>query len=261
MKKLAFLGLLLAVSACTRVPVTNRRQVNLLPEFLLADMSYTNYREVIAKSKIQNSGNLESKVRIVGEKIAASVTQYLKDHKQEKRVKGFQWEFNVIQENIVNAWCMPGGKVAFYTGILPVCMDERGIAVVMGHEVAHAIARHGNERMSEGLAIQLGGIALAEALQKEPQKTQALFLQSYGIGSSLGTLAFSRKNESEADKMGLVFMAMAGYDPNYAVEFWKRMAAQGGQKPLEFLSTHPSDERRISDIQAFMPTALKYFKK
>jgi predicted Zn-dependent protease len=157
---------------------------------------------------------------------------------------------------------MPGGKVVVYTGLLPVTQDEASLAVVMGHEIAHAVARHGNERMSQQMAIQLGGTALSIALQNKSQQAQNIFLQSYGIGSQLGVLKYSRTHETEADKMGLVFAAMAGYDPNSAIGFWERMAAaSGGQKPPELLSTHPSDETRINDLKAFMPEAMKYYKK
>ena len=190
----------------------------------------------------------------------ATITRFAKKHQQTKRIKDFKWEFNLVEDNTVNAWCMPGGKVVFYTGILPITKDEKGIAVVMGHEIAHAIARHGNERMSQGLALQGGGIALSLALSDKPELTQNLFQQAYGLGGQLGMLKYSRSHDSEADKMGLVFMAMAGYDPREAVEFWKRMAAQGGQKPPEFLSTHPSDDTRIKDLEDFMPEALKYYK-
>jgi len=155
---------------------------------------------------------------------------------------------------------MPGGKVVVYTGILPVTQDEQSLAVVMGHEIAHAIARHGNERMSQGLALQLGGAALSVALSEKPALTRNIFLQSYGIGSTLGSLAYSRNHETEADKLGLVFMAMAGYDPQVAISFWERMAASGGQAPPEILSTHPSDATRISTLREFMPQAMKYYK-
>ena len=156
---------------------------------------------------------------------------------------------------------MPGGKVVVYSGLLPITQDETSLAVVMGHEIAHAIGRHGNERMSQGLIVQAGGIGLQVAMSQKPQETQNIFLQSYGVASTLGTLKYSRVHESEADKMGLVFMAMAGYDPSAAVPFWERMAKTGGQKPLEILSTHPSDATRIKDIKAFLPQALKYYKK
>lgn len=147
-----------------------------------------------------------------------------------------------------------------YTGILPVTADEASLAVVMGHEIAHAIARHGNERMSQGILFQAGGVALSVLLSEKPQLAQGLFLQSYGIGGELGILAFSRQHELEADKMGLIFMAMAGYNPQVAPQFWERMAAQGGAAPPELLSTHPSDDTRIRELTEFMPEALKYYK-
>ena len=157
---------------------------------------------------------------------------------------------------------MPGGKVVVYTGILPVTKNEIGLAVVLGHEIAHAIAEHGNERMSQGLIQQLGGAALSVALRDKPQLTQDLFLTAYGVGSTVGILAYSRTQESEADHLGLIFMAMAGYNPGEAVNFWQRMAEiNKGQKPPEFLSTHPSDETRINDIKKWLPDALKYYKK
>ena len=163
-------------------------------------------------------------VKRIGDKLAVAATKYCNDNGVGDRVAGFEWEFNVVDDKAVNAWCMPGGKVMVYTGILPVTQDEAGLAVVMGHEIAHAIARHGNERMSQGLVVQLGGIGLSVALQEKPRMTQDLFLQSYGIGSQLGMLAYSRNQEGEADKMGLIFMAMSGYDPRVAPKFWERMS-------------------------------------
>ena len=182
-------------------------------------------------------------------------------HGHGKRIAGYKWEFNLVNDPAVNAWCMPGGKVVFYTGILPYTLDDTGIAVVMGHEIAHAIARHGNERMSQGLALQLGGASLQVALSEKSEQTQNLFLQSYGLASTVGSLKYSRKHESEADKMGLVFMALAGYNPEGAVDFWKRMSQSGGQKPPKILSTHPHDDKRIADIKAYLPHALKHYKK
>jgi len=176
------------------------------------------------------------------------------------RVAGFEWQFNVVNDQTVNAWCMPGGKVVVYTGILPVTQDETGLAVVMGHEVSHAIARHGNERMSQGLALQFGGVALEVLTGENPGVARDLFLQVYGVGGALGMLSYSRKHETEADKLGLVFMAMAGYDPREAPKFWERMSQGGGQAPPEILSTHPSDQTRMRDLEAFMPEALKYYK-
>lgn len=262
MKKLSILLLTCVLVACSSVPITGRKQLHLLPESQLMSMSLTQYKTFLSENKTVSSGTASAaQVKQVGNKIAAAVEAYLKKQGKSKRIKDYKWEFNLVEDPNVNAWCMSGGKVVFYTGILPLTKDENGLAVVMGHEIAHAIARHGNERMSQGLAVQAGGIGLSVALAEKPQLTQNLLLQSFGIGSQLGMLKFSRLHESEADKMGLVFMAMAGYDPNGAVDFWKRMAANGGAAPPEFLSTHPHDDTRIADLKAYMPEALKYYKK
>lgn len=247
------------LAACTKVPITGRRQLNLLPESEMMSMSLTAYQDFLKETPpLAASDPNVQMVRRIGQRLSSSATDYLTNNGAADRVEGFNWEFNVVDENTVNAWCMPGGKVVVYTGILPVTKDETSLALVMGHEIAHAIARHGNERMSQGIAVQ--GIGLAAMASTKPSLTRDLLLQSYGVGTQLGMLAYSRNHESEADKMGLVFMAMAGYDPRTAPEFWKRMAAQGGQKPPEWLSTHPSDERRIADLEAYMPEAMKYYK-
>ena len=184
------------------------------------------------------------------------------EHNLNQQLDGYQWEFNLVDSKEVNAWCMPGGKVVVYTGILPLTQNENGLAVVMGHEIAHAVAKHGNERMSQGLLTQMGGMALELALQDRPKQTQQLFMTAFGMGAQVGVLLpFSRVQESEADHLGLIFMAMAGYDPNGAVPFWERMAQQGGQKPPEFLSTHPSDQTRIQKIKSELPEALEYYRK
>ena len=257
------LTLLFSITSCVeKVPITGRKQLSLVPESELVAMSLTEYQTFLSgHAPLPITDARAQMVKRVGEKIKAAVTQFMNDKGLSSGIAGYQWEFNTVNEDAVNAWCMPGGKVVVYTGLLPVTMDESSLAIVMGHEIAHAIARHGNERMSQGLLVQAGGVALSVALSQKPQETQNLFLQSYGITSQLGMLKYSRTHESEADKMGLVFAAMAGYDPNVAVAFWERMAAQGGQKPLEFLSTHPSDETRIKDIKEFLPEALKYYKK
>lgn len=250
------------VSCVEKVPITGRRQVSLVPEADLVSMSLTEYDKFLTEHKpLPLSDSRAQLVKKVGEKIQAAVIKFMNDKGLSQRINGYQWAFNTVDEATINAWCMPGGKVVVYTGLLPVTQDEAGLAVVMGHEIAHAIARHGNERMSQGMAVQFGGVLLSAALQNKPQETQNLFMQSYGIGSTLGVLKYSRTHESEADKMGLVFAAIAGYDPNAAVTFWERMAAQGGAKPPEILSTHPSDETRIADIKAFIPEAMIYYKK
>ncbi|MCU0433414.1 MAG: M48 family metallopeptidase [Bacteroidia bacterium] len=252
---------LLFAWSCTRVPITKRRQFNLLPESTLIGMSVTEYQGFVSKNPIAPASDANViLVRKVGSKLQASINSFLAKHKNLKRVAGYKWEFNVVNDpKTINAWCMPGGKVMVYTGILPVTKDEAGLAVVMGHEVAHALARHGNERMSQQLSIQLGGMALSVALSQKPEQTQQIFQQVYGVGATLGALAYSRKHETEADKIGLCFMAMAGYNPTEAVGFWERMAKATGQGPPQFLSTHPSSEQRIKDIKAFLPTAQKYY--
>ncbi|MCO4805828.1 MAG: M48 family metallopeptidase [Flavobacteriales bacterium] len=261
MKYAIRLTLLLFLVSCAKVPITGRRQLNMLPESQLMSMSLTEYKSFLSANETVSATDQAALVKSVGTKISTAVESYLKKHGQSKRVKDFNWEFNLVKDETVNAWCMPGGKVVFYTGILPITKDEAGLAVVMGHEIAHAIARHGNERMSQGLALQGGGMAIGVALSNQPELTQNLFSQAYGLSSQLGMLKYSRMHESEADKMGLVFMAMAGYDPREAPEFWKRMAAIGGQKPPEFLSTHPHDDTRIKDLNDYMDEALKHFKK
>ncbi len=258
---LALMVLIAIAVSCAKVPISGRRQLRLIPESELIGMSITSYQQFLDTNNVLPPSNADVvMVRRIGEKIKGSVEKYLADNHMSNRVEGFQWEFNVVKEDVVNAWCMPGGKVVVYTGILPVTQDEASLAVVMGHEIAHAIARHGNERMSQGLAIQLGGLAISVALSEKPALTQNVFLQSYGIGSQLGILAYSRNHEIEADKLGLVFMAMAGYDPQSALGFWERMSQSGGQAPPELLSTHPSDETRISTLREFMPEAMKYYK-
>ncbi len=252
----------LCLMSCSKVPVTGRRQMNMLPENMLMDMSLTNYSNFLKSHKVVSGSQHAAMVKKTGSRISVAVERYLRKKGGHKRVKGYKWAFNLVQDNTVNAWCMPGGKVVFYTGIMPIAKTETGVAVVMGHEIAHAVARHGNERMSQGLALQMGGIALAVALSQKSKETQALFLSAYGVGSAVGVmLPFSRKHEAEADKMGLVFMALAGYDPREAPKFWQRMKARSKGSPPEFLSTHPNHGTRIKKLNDYMPTALKYYKK
>jgi len=250
------------LTACYKNTVTGKRSMTLIPESEMISMSATEYQKFLAEHP--PLGDNDERVRLVrscGIRIQKAVEQYMAEKKASKDLAGFNWEFNVVDENIVNAWCMPGGKVVVYTGLLPVTQDEQSLAVVMGHEIAHAIARHGNQRMSQGLLVQFGGAALSVAMSQKPAVTQQIFAQAYGVTTGLATLKYSRGDESEADKMGLIFAAIAGYNPEAAVTFWERMAAaSGGQKPPQLLSTHPSDETRIRDLKAFMPEAKKYYK-
>ncbi|HMU41936.1 MAG TPA: M48 family metallopeptidase [Ignavibacteriaceae bacterium] len=247
---------------CSTVPITGRSQLSLIPASEMNAMSFQQYDQFLQENKLSSSKSDFDMVKRVGVNIQRAVETYFNQNNLSKELAGYQWEFNLVESNEVNAWCMPGGKVVVYTGILPLTKDETGLAVVMGHEIAHAIAQHGAERMSQGLLQQLGGVALSVALKDKPQETQNLFMTAYGVGTTVGVmLPFSRTQESEADRLGLIFMSMAGYNPNTAVDFWTRMSQMGGQKPPEFLSTHPSDQTRIADIKKELPEALKYYKK
>jgi len=253
----------LTVYYCSTVPITGRSQLSLIPASEMNAMSFAQYGEFLKTSKLSANKTDVDIVKRVGVKIQKAVETYFAQKNLSKELEGYAWEFNVVESEEVNAWCMPGGKVVVYTGILPITRDETGLAVVMGHEIAHAIAQHGGERMSQGLIQQLGGVALSVALKNEPATTQNIFMAAYGIGTTVGImLPFSRTHESEADRLGLVFMAMAGYDPNAAVDFWTRMSQKsGGGAPPEWLSTHPSDETRIADIRKHLPEAMSYYKK
>lgn len=258
-----FFALSLSVTACKKVPITGRRQMKLLPNSTLNGMALTQYKQFLTENPPSKNAQQTAQVKRVGERIQKAVTNYFKVNKQSKYLEGYRWEFNLVDDPTVNAWCMPGGKVVVYSGLLPVAKDDDGLAVVMGHEIAHAIANHGNERMSQGLVAQGGGMALSTAMSSKPQQTQELFMQAYGVGAQVGAmLPFSRLQESEADEMGLIFMAMAGYNPEAAVPFWQRMAAaSSGSKPPEFLSTHPSNSTRISKLKEAIPKARAYATK
>jgi len=254
----------LGISSCTKVPISGRRQLNLLPESQLMSMSLTQYNTFLQENPPMSESIENTKqVKRVGSKIAHAVEKYMKDNGLSSRIKDYTWEFNLVDQDVVNAWCMPGGKVVVYQGIMPVTKTEAGLAVVMGHEIAHAIARHGNERMSQGMIAQGLGTRLAVAMSEKPQATQAIFMGAFGLASNVGILAFGRNQESEADKLGMVFMSMAGYQPEEAIPFWERMkaASGGGGGTPEFLSTHPSHDTRITRIKEWLPTAETYYKK
>ncbi|MFA6232821.1 MAG: M48 family metallopeptidase [Bacteroidota bacterium] len=250
-------------ASCSTVPVTGRSQLNIIPASTMQSMSYQQYGEFLQTHQISRDQSKIQMVQRVGANIKNSVELYFKQKGLSNQLNGYRWEFNLVESPEVNAWCMPGGKVVVYSGILPITQTEPGLAVVMGHEIAHAIAEHGSERMSQGLLTQLGGVALNEALSNKPEQTRALWMTAFGVGAQVGVmLPFSRLHESEADKLGLIFMAMAGYNPSEAVNFWQRMAAtKSGGAPPEFLSTHPSDETRIKDLKAALPEAMQYYKK
>ncbi len=264
MKKiiLLFTGLIF-VYACTTVPITGRKQLNMIPAQEMLSLSSQQYGEFLKEHKLSDDKESAEMVKRVGKRIQSAVTHFLVQQNRADLLEGYNWEFNLVEDKQANAWCMPGGKVVVYTGILPITKDETGLAVVMGHEIAHAIAEHGSERMSQELVRQLGGMALDVALNDKPEETRALWLTAYGLGSEVGVmLPYSRMHESEADHLGLIFMAMAGYDPSYAPEFWERMKSLNNTpKPPEFLSTHPSDETRIANLKKWLPEAMRYYNK
>lgn len=265
----AFKPLLLAaiaaitLYACSTVPLTGRSQLSLVSDDQINPAAAASYKELLSdpKTTVVTSGTDAQRVKRIGGQLAVAIEKYLNDNGYANQYS-FQWEFNLIKSAEVNAWCMPGGKVAVYSGLLPVAQNDAGLAVVMGHEIGHAIARHSAERMSQQLALQAGGTAVGAATGNKSAATQAIIGQLYGVGGQLALLKYSRAQESEADRLGLTFMAMAGYDPHEAVNFWQRMASQNkGGTPPEFLSTHPSDATRIANLQTLIPEAMKYYKR
>ena len=264
MKKIT--GLLMAVflllTSCGSVPFTGRKQVLLVSDQEVLSSSLTQYGDYM-KSATKSTDKAKSEmVTRVGKKIAAATEAYLKANGMESEIKNFQWEFNLVKDNQVNAFCMPGGKIVVYEGLLPLVASDDELAVVVGHEVAHAVAKHSNERMSQQLMTQYGAAILGQAVSDKSATVQTLASTVYGVGAQYGVmLPFSRKHESEADYMGLVFMAMAGYNPEVAVNFWQKMSAGKGGSTPEFMSTHPSDATRINDIKRYLPEIEKYRTK
>lgn len=243
--------------SCIRVPISNRRQMNLLSEQQLiemAELQYSTFKDSV--NVLPYSNSKAKRVKEIGEKIQFSVEKFLIAKGHEKRIQGFDWEFITVENEQLNAWCMPGGKVCFYTGILDIMDSDDEIAVVMGHEIAHAIARHGNERMSQQMTLA-GLVNLSGAGSSDSSQTVNIYHRVFMGSASLGILKFSRMHESESDKLGLVFMKLAGYNPEKAIGFWEKMASQGGFIP-EIISTHPSDQRRINDIKEFLKEIDSY---
>jgi predicted Zn-dependent protease len=257
-------GLMLLTASCSQVAITGRKQFNLVPNSIMNSMSFQSYGQFLSENKLSTDARQSQMVKDVGRRIQGAVERYCAENDLADRLRGYDWEFNLVQDPAVNAWCMPGGKVVVYTGLLPVAQDEAGLAVVMGHEIAHAIAKHGAERMTQGLIVELGGMALSKAMANRPEETKNLFMRSYGVGTQYGVLyPYSRVHEKESDHLGLIFMAMAGYDPAEAVGFWQRMSAakKDQSQPLELLSTHPADSTRIRNIKNLIPEAMKYYKQ
>ncbi len=256
--------ILFGLWACAHVPVTGRTQLTLVPDAQLLAMSEKEYREFLRKHKLCKDPAKVAMVRRVGRRISQAVERFLAETGQSQRIAGYKWEFNLVCGKEINAFCMPGGKVVVYSGLLPVAKNENGLAVVLGHEIAHAVANHAAERLSQQLLLQLGGDALSMLTGSSSPATRRLLMQLYGLGANVGVLLpYSRTQEYEADHLGLIFMAIAGYDPRGAITFWERMmkVARNHPKPPELLSTHPSDTARLQKILEYMPEAMQYYRR
>ena len=241
--------------SCTVNPFTGKKTMALVPNSQLFPTAFQQYDQFLSENNIVKGTSDAEMITRVGQRIAVAAERWLNANNHQGYLNDYRWEYNLVNDKTVNAWCMPGGKIVFYTGILPIAQNETGVAAIMGHEVAHALANHGQQRMSAGLLQQLGAVAGNIAIQD--QQSRQIFNQAYGIGSTVGVmLPFSRGHETESDKIGLILMAIAGYNPDEAAELWKRMKANsGGQAPPEFLSTHPSNDTRIANLTALAPQA------
>jgi len=262
LRSLVSFSLLLFVYSCGTNPITGRSQVSTVSNAEIFPQTFAAYDQVMQSSKLSTNQAQTEQIKRVGVRIQKAVEKALAEIGKSDAIEGYQWEYNLIEDNQLNAWCMPGGKVAFYTGILPVCKDDNGIAVVMGHEIAHAIANHGAERISQEMIRNGVGQLGAQVLsgQVSPQTNQVI-MSVYGVGTNLGMLKYSRTHESEADEMGIIFMALAGYNPNEAPAFWERMSAvsSSGDTP-EFFSTHPHSTTRIQDLNKLLAVADEVYK-
>jgi predicted Zn-dependent protease len=262
MKKTLFILLFFGLfSSCATVPLTGRNQLTIFTTQDLMPLVNDEYNESLTDSKVLTSTKEGQEIVKVGNKMAEAVEAYLIEQGYDSLVNELDWEFNLLENEEINAWCMPGGKVAFYTGILPFTRDETGIAVIMGHELAHAVANHSGERMSQEILMELGVGSIDLAMGQDPTLTQEILLLSIGLASNLKILSFSRKHELEADRMGLIFMALAGYDPREAPAFWERMAEDSEEEGFEFLSTHPGPSRRIERLNSLMPEAIAIYEQ
>ncbi|MGB7392903.1 MAG: M48 family metallopeptidase [Pricia sp.] len=260
-KLLLILTIFLGIAACKTNPFTGKKTLNFMSNSQLFPMAFAQYDQFLEEAKVVEGTSEAKMITNVGQRISSAAERWLSANGYQGYLKDYKWEYNLVKDETINAWCMPGGKIVFYTGILPICDGETGVAVVMGHEVAHALADHGAQRMSAGTLQQIGAVAGNVAIQ-DPQKRN-MFNQAYGLGSTVGImLPFSRSHETEADRIGLQIMAIAGYDPTEAAELWKRMkAASGGQAPPEFMSTHPSNDTRIKNLTEWAPAAKAEAKK
>lgn len=252
-----------ALAGCKTNPFTGEKNLNFVSNQQLFPMAFQQYDQFLAENNVVTGTSEANMVKNVGQKIVVAAERFLNANGHQGYLNDFQWEFNLVKDEAVNAWAMPGGKIVFYTGILPVALNETGVAAVMAHEVAHALADHGAQRMSAAQLQQLGAVAGSVAVSGRSQQTQQIFAQAYGLGSQLGVmLPFSRSHETEADRIGLTLMAIAGYEPAEAANLWRRMAAQsGGAGPPEFLSTHPASSTRIANITQWAPEAKAEARK
>ncbi len=248
--------------SCSSVLITGRKQLNFVPEREILSMSSQSYKEFIASAPLSTDKTNTALVKKIGSNIASAVEIYLRNNGLASEIANLSWEFNLVKDTSKNAFCMPGGKVVVFEGILPIAKNEDGLAVVMGHEIAHAIAKHSNERLSQQMLAQFGAELTNILLSNKSEATRVGINTLYGIGVEMGVmLPYSRKQEYEADRLGLIFLAMAGYNPQESVAFWQRMAAASSGSNIEFLSTHPSDQNRIKKLQEFIPEAMKYYNK
>lgn len=248
--------------SCATNPFTGKKTLALMPNSQIFPTAFAQYDQFLNENKVVTGTKDAQMIKSVGQKIAVASERWLNANGYQGYLEGYQWEYTLVEDKTVNAWCMPGGKIVFYTGILPIADGEAGVAAIMGHEVAHALANHGQQRMSAGMLQQVGAVAGNVAIKD--QETLNIFNQAYGVGTQVGVmLPFSRSHESEADEIGLYLMAIAGYDPMEAADLWRRMSAQsGGQAaPPEFLSSHPANDTRIRNIEALAPKAVAEAKK
>ena len=246
--------------SCNQNPFTGKKTLAIVPNSQILPMAFEQYDQFLKEHQVVTGTADARMVKEVGQKIATAAERYLNANGYQGYLKNYKWEYNLVKDDAVNAWCMPGGKIVVYTGLLPIAKDEAGLAVVMGHEVAHALANHGQQRMSAGQLQQVGAAVGAAAISNENQQ---IFQTAYGLGTQVGVmLPFSRSHETEADKIGLTLMAIAGYDPDEAAKLWKRMKAKsGGQSQPEFLSTHPSNDTRINNLQQWAAGAKAEARK
>ncbi len=255
--KFISIGASILVLSCATNPFSGKSTLALVPNSEVFPSSFQEYNKFLAESKVITGTTDAKRVEDVGKKIKSAAEKWLNANGHNDYLAGYQWEYKLIDSKEVNAWCMPGGKIAFYTGIIPICKNDAGMATVMGHEVAHALANHGQQRMSAAQLQQIGGSVVDIATSGKSSQTRTILAQAYGLGSEYGVMKpFSRSNESEADKIGLTLMALAGYNPEESIAFWERMSASNTtQAPPEFMSTHPSDATRIADLKKLIPEA------